>query len=199
MGRSRKSVRRRTTVKVKRKSKKRQNKAIATLPKELKAGQMLVDASIPGTARKQTTWSTDRTLKRNYRDNQVMGDANAIGMDVDVDGDGAAPIKEAGASNPKAQVAIPDDIADEVRATLGHQRLSGKRPPKKLTTVQIKVIGALLDKHGDDIASMVTDTKLNRMQHSQGVLKKMIASYRAYPNLATEGGHRGFHSTQKPS
>ena len=73
-----------------------------------------------------------------------------------------------------------------------------KRPPKKLTTVQIRVIGKLIEAHGrDNVDAMAKDMKLNKMQHSPGVLKKMVESYFAYPNLIDGEGRRDFHSVQK--
>ena len=59
-------------------------------------------------------------------------------------------------------------------------------------------MGKLIEKHGKDgVDSMVKDTKLNSMQHSAGVLKKMVESYYAYPNLINGEGRRDFHSLQK--
>ena len=45
--------------------------------------------------------------------------------------------------------------------------------------------------------AMAKDMKLNKMQHSPGVLKKMVESYFAYPNLIDGEGRRDFHSVQK--
>ena len=59
-------------------------------------------------------------------------------------------------------------------------------------------MGKLIDKHGkDNVDAMVRDIKLNSMQHSSGVLKKMVESYFAYPNLINGEGRRDFHSIQK--
>lgn len=57
-------------------------------------------------------------------------------------------------------------------------RSSGKAAPKRLTTHQRQIVGRLLAAHGEDVAAMQHDRKLNPMQHSQGVLKAMIESFR---------------------
>ena len=90
MGKSRKSVKRRTSVKVTRSKKRKvkQTKATALLPKDVRE-----ELSFPLNAtggRTKTQWDTKRTLKKNYEDNKVASDVNAtIGMDIDGgDGDG---------------------------------------------------------------------------------------------------------------
>lgn len=57
-------------------------------------------------------------------------------------------------------------------------RSSGKAAPKRLTTHQRQIVGRLLAAHGDDVAAMLKDRKLNSMQHSEGVLRALIESYR---------------------
>ena len=64
--------------------------------------------------------------------------------------------------------------------------------------LRIQIVGRLIEKHGkDNIDAMTRDIKLNSMQHSAGVLKKMVESYFAYPNLIDGEGRRDFHSIQK--
>jgi len=138
-------------------------------------------------------WNTKRTLKKNYEDNKVAVNVNAsIGMDVD---------EEERTEKPKKATKVdmvPVSVVDEINATLGKQRSTGRRPPKKLTTVQIRVIGRLIEKHGEkNVDAMAKDIKLNKMQHSAGVLKKMLESYFAYPQLINGEGRRDFHSVQK--
>ena len=178
-------------------SKKKRNilktKATAILPKQVRE-----NLSIPRAAGKlatKTQWDTKRTLKRNYEDNKVVSDANAsIGMDID---EGGSHSESKKTEKNKVEM-LPLDVVDEINATFGLQRSTGRRPPKRLTTVQIKVVGKLIEKHGkDNIAAMAKDIKLNKMQHSQGVLKKMVESYYAYPNLINGEGRRDFHSVQK--
>jgi len=66
---------------------------------------------------------------------------------------------------------------DEMRALLCQQRSTGKAAPRRLTSQQKKIIGALISAHGENIKKMTMDLKLNKMQHTEGVLKKMIESY----------------------
>lgn len=57
-------------------------------------------------------------------------------------------------------------------------RSSGKAAPKRLTSHQRQIVGRLIERHGDDVAAMQHDRKLNPMQHSQGVLRQLVESYR---------------------
>lgn len=57
-------------------------------------------------------------------------------------------------------------------------RSTGKAAPKRLTTHQRQIVGRLVAAHGDDVAAMARDRKLNSMQHSQGVLRALLESYR---------------------
>lgn len=88
------------------------------------------------------------------------------------------------------------DAYDELRAICYKERSTGKALPQRLTTNQRNVIEKLIKAHGSDIVKMAKDIKLNRMQHSQGVLRKMVTSFISYPCLA-DGGHRGFHAPKK--
>lgn len=74
--------------------------------------------------------------------------------------------------------------------------MSGKALPKRLTTHQRSVVEALVKAHGGDVGAMARDRKLNRLQHSEGVLRNLVKSYHAYPILAG-GGHRGFYAPKK--
>ncbi len=56
-------------------------------------------------------------------------------------------------------------------------RSSGKAAPKRLTSHQRQIVQRLIGRHGEDVAAMQHDRKLNPMQHSQGVLRQLIASY----------------------
>ena len=49
------------------------------------------------------------------------------------------------------------------------ERTTGKALPQRLTTKQRNVMKALIDAHGADLGKMVRDSKLNKMQHSEGV------------------------------
>ena len=66
----------------------------------------------------------------------------------------------------------------DLRSAMGLSRLDGPAAPARLTTIQRAAIGKLIAKYGDDLRAMVMDHKLNTMQHSEGVLRKMVASFR---------------------
>lgn len=54
-------------------------------------------------------------------------------------------------------------------------------------------------KHGDDLNSMACDRKLNAMQHTVSVLRELVVSFVAYPELAEGGGSLDFRAPQKTS
>ena len=123
---------------------------------------------------RKTQWDTKRTLKKNYELNKVAADSNAtIGMDIDE-------------SEKKAETKVemvPREVVDEIAATFGQERSTGKRPPKKLTTVQIKVVGKLIEKHGrENIDAMVKDIKLNK--YVVGVSPPARANRQGAPSLS---------------
>jgi len=89
---------------------------------------------------------------------------------------------------------------DEVRGAMGQRRSTGLAPPKQLTTKQRRIVGALVEKHGHDIAAMSRDIKLNKMQHTVAKLRELVVSYVAYPELLQEGGgYLGFRAPKKRS
>ena len=47
-------------------------------------------------------------------------------------------------------------------------------------------------KHGDDLNAMARDRKLNAMQHTVSVLRDLVVSYVAYPELVEGGGSLDF-------
>ena len=57
-------------------------------------------------------------------------------------------------------------------------RSTGKAPPKRLTTHQRQIVRRLVDAHGDDVAGMARDRKLNPMQHTLATLRALLESYR---------------------
>lgn len=167
-------MKRKVSVKVRasKKKKRKDTKAVAILPKQVKEKLELPFAA--GTAARKTQWDTKRTLKKNYELNKVAADSNAtIGMDIDE-------------SEKKAETKVemvPREVVDEIAATFGQERSTGKRPPKKLTTVQIKVVGKLIEKHGrENIDAMVKDIKLNK--YVVGVSPPARANRQGAPSLS---------------
>ena len=65
-------------------------------------------------------------------------------------------------------------------------------PPKRLTTKQRRVVGALVAKHGHDLNAMARDRKLNAMQHTIAQLRELVVSFAAYPDLLEKRRRAGF-------
>lgn len=71
---------------------------------------------------------------------------------------------------------------DDLKSVLGKMRRDGKRLPlEPLTRIQRVYVGRLIDKYGEDHQAMFMDMKLNSMQHSVGVLKKLCTRYHLHP------------------
>ena len=97
----------------------------------------------------------------------------------------------------EARRAVPTATAPRMT---GQRRSTGLAPPKQLTTKQRRIVGALVEKHGHDIAAMSRDIKLNKMQHTVAKLRELVVSYVAYPELLQEGGgYLGFRAPKKRS
>ena len=119
MGRSRKSVRRKVSVKVSASKKKRKvmkTKAHAILPHEVREKLSIPTAS--GKKASKTQWDTKRTLKKNYEDNKVTMNVN---MDIDEE------VQEKKREKKHVEM-LPKDVVDEINATCGKQRSTGRRP-----------------------------------------------------------------------
>ncbi|KMZ66335.1 hypothetical protein ZOSMA_2G03520 [Zostera marina] len=71
---------------------------------------------------------------------------------------------------------------DDLKSVLGKKRRDGKSAPlEPLTRIQRVYVGRLVDKYGDNYQAMFMDMKLNSMQHSVGVLKKLCTKYHLHP------------------
>ena len=92
---------------------------------------------------------------------------------------------------------IPGPGGDELRGALGAERSTGKREPARLTAKQLRIVGALVEAYGEDVEAMARDRKLNAMQHSVGVLKKLVEGYVHSSELAEKGGARDFRAPVK--
>jgi hypothetical protein len=81
------------------------------------------------------------------------------------------------------------DDDDDLRAAEGKPRLDGGRrtPHAALTATQAAVIARLAAAHGDDVAAMARDTKLNRMLLPSSKLRALLEAWRA-AGAAAEGG-----------
>ncbi|PRW59920.1 Nucleolar 16 [Chlorella sorokiniana] len=117
-------------------------------------------------------WDSDDHVEGNYQRAGLVVDANAgYGRNKRRD-----VLKDKAEANPEQLDAEVQD--DELRAAFAKVRTTGKAAPKRLTSHQRQIVGRLLEAHGDDVAAMQHDRKLNPMQHSQGVLKALIESFR---------------------
>ena len=65
----------------------------------------------------------------------------------------------------------------DLHLALRQQHPEGARPPAPLTSNQRQVVQALIDKHGTDVEAMQKDSKLNKMLHSAGTLKRMLHAF----------------------
>ena len=76
---------------------------------------------------------------------------------------------------------------DELKAACGQQRSTGPVPPKRLTPHQRQIATRLIERHGSDLQAMVRDRQLNTMQHSEGVLQKLVESFNHWrPNSGVD-------------
>ncbi|GFR42551.1 hypothetical protein Agub_g3458 [Astrephomene gubernaculifera] len=142
--------------------------------------------------KKDVEWDEKDTLDENYARNQLVSDPNVLLGRKEKKTPLVAPEarKEAG------EETFSDD--DEQRAALHLPRKSGRAPPARLTATQRQVVGALLEKHGEDVHAMMLDTKLNKMQHSEGELRKLIAAYRYWGPTCSAAQKHDFWTEKKP-
>jgi nucleolar protein 16 len=127
-------------------------------------------------------WDAEQLLKDNYKQNKLASDPN-VGFGRNKKEE---PLKERLEDEDEA-----DD--DELRAGCNMMRKSGPAAPQRLTPHQRLIVKALVEKHGEDVKAMVLDMKLNKMQHSSGQLKKMIAA-----NHHWEGDEKERHDFRAP-
>ncbi|GLI63947.1 hypothetical protein VaNZ11_007110 [Volvox africanus] len=141
---------------------------------------------------KKPEWSEKDTLNSNYSRNRLVSDPNVLLGRKEK----KTPLVPAAARKEAGEETFSDD--DEQRAALHLPRKSGKKPPARPTATQRKVVGALLEKHGEDVHAMMMDVKLNKMQHSEGELRKLIEAYRFWgPNCSAAQKH-DFWTEKKP-
>ena len=136
-----------------------------------------------------TAWNEDTTHQHNYAAAGLASDPNKIGKT----GRNAVERREERAGGGNGDGGEHDDgtVAaratvggDEVRGAMGEVRSTGFAPPKRLTTKQRRIVGALVAKHGEtNLPAMFRDRKLNAMQHTIAQLRELVVSYVAYPEL----------------
>lgn len=116
----------------------------------------------------EAEWTLGAPLGRNYAANGLALKANKLEPRGGLERAGRAE------ERPRRKRHLEDEIAGAV----GRQRSTGKRAPQQLAATQRRVVAALFAAHGEDVGAMAKDIKLNKMQHSAGVLRKMVASFR---------------------
>jgi nucleolar protein 16 len=78
------------------------------------------------------------------------------------------------AARPEAEGDVPLD--DDLTAMMAQVRAAGKAAPKRPTPHQRQIVARLAAAHGEDVGAMAMDRRLNPMQHSRGVLERLIAA-----------------------
>lgn len=154
---------------------------------------------LPGATR-ETEWNKDATHLENFAKHGLAVDPNKTGRRGRNSAPTSAPGgggggKKGGAGKTLADEAIVD--GDESRGAFGQMRSTGPAPPRRLTTHQRNIVGKLIEKHGHDVEAMFRDIKLNKMQHTVGVLMGLCESYHAYPDLGAKGGNRDFRAPKR--
>jgi nucleolar protein 16 len=165
--------------------------------KKTKQHVKVVPVRLPGAA-EDTAWKEDTTHVGNYSVVGIVSDPNAVGK---TGRNSKAPLGASGAEEPEDTSVAATAIVggDEVRGLLGQVRSTGLAPPKRLTTKQRRVVGALVAKHGHDLNAMARDRKLNAMQHTIAQLRELVVSFAAYPDLLENGGALDFRAPIKTS
>ncbi|GLC41157.1 hypothetical protein PLESTB_001797200 [Pleodorina starrii] len=150
------------------------------------------DPALVKRLKKKPEWDEKDTLGENYSRNQLVADPNILLGRKEK----KTPLVPPEVRKEAGEETFSDD--DEQRAALNMPRKSGKAPPPRLTSTQRKVVGALLEKHGDDVHAMMLDTKLNKMQHSEGELRKLIEAYRFWGPTCSAAQKHDFWTDKKP-
>ncbi|KAK1292033.1 hypothetical protein QJS10_CPB17g01312 [Acorus calamus] len=164
-----------------RKYKKSRAKVRVALPKK-KPNVFKPAFSLPPQLSSSSEWDDKASLLKNYRSFGVVSNPNLLGVRAR-----STPLVLQSSS-----LQLPRDVddllhdedpgsdleSDDLKTALGKRRRDGKQAaPLMLTAMQRLHVGKLVEKYGDDYQAMFMDTKLNRMQHSAGTLKKLCERY----------------------
>ena len=117
---------------------------------------------LPG-AKDETEWDQNTTHQSNYTQVGIVSDPNRIGKTgrnsqklVELgEGEDSAAVAKAKKEADTSVAAQATVGGDEVRGLLGQVRSTGLAPPKRLTTKQRRIVGALIAKHGENLNAMV--------------------------------------------
>ncbi|GBF93672.1 hypothetical protein Rsub_06775 [Raphidocelis subcapitata] len=183
MGRSRRRLKK-TAPKVKVGVVKRNKTQKAKLPTELREQRPDVEKRL----NQKPEWKEEATLTSNYGANKFVLDPNeGFGRNLK-----PQPLKSKEEREAEDGGTYSDD--DEMRAATGLVRKAGRAPPKPLTTHQKQIVQKLLDAHGEDVQAWFRDTKLNRMQHSEGKLRELLESFKFH----SSSSRHDFRAPRKP-
>ena len=114
---------------------------------------------LPG-AKDETTWDQDRTHQLNYEHVGIVNDPNKIGktgrnsskLEALEEGETEAAAAKRRRDEDTSVAAQATVGGDEVRGLLGQVRSTGLAPPKRLTTKQRRIVGALVVRPNADQA-----------------------------------------------
>ena len=114
---------------------------------------------LPG-AKDETTWDQDRTHQLNYEHLGIVNDPNKIGktgrnsskLEALEEGETEAAAAKRRRDEDTSVAAQATVGGDEVRGLLGQVRSTGLAPPKRLTTKQRRIVGALVVRPNADQA-----------------------------------------------
>ena len=167
--------------------------------KKAKQHVKVLPVRLPGTA-EDTDWKLDTTHQGNYTTVGIVSDPNALGKT----GRNSRQTVGTGsdARRPEKDISLASTATlggDEVRGLLGQVRSTGLALPKRLTSKQRRIVGALVEKYGEDLNAMSRDRKLNAMQHTIAQLRELVVSFAAYPELMENGGSCDFRAPIKTS
>ncbi|KAK1315831.1 Ubiquitin-like-specific protease ESD4 [Acorus calamus] len=136
----------------------------------------------PQLSSSSSEWDDKASILKNYRSFGVVSNPNLLGVRAR-----STPLVLQSSSLQLPRDA--DDLlhdedpgsdleSDDLKTALGKRRRDGKQAALlMLTAMQRLHVGKLVEKYGDDYQAMFMDTKLNRMQHSAGTLKKLCERY----------------------
>ncbi|XP_024521917.1 nucleolar protein 16-like [Selaginella moellendorffii] len=147
------------------KYRKNRPKVRVRVPKKPKRPQAQ-DVAIPGS--QEILKLDEKTVTASYKSAGILADPNRL-QSHDL---------------PLTDAVMESLETDDVRSALGKKRRDGKNAGlQRLTKMQRVHIARLIKQYGNDFEAMARDIKLNTMQHSQGVLRKLCARFHAYHQL----------------
>jgi nucleolar protein 16 len=152
------------------------------LRKQRKAAPHPVPVVLPGVAT-ATGWDEDVTPSANYKRLGLSASLQADkgrshGVRAAAAAAAAAASAPPDAPQPLGRLATAGD-PESLRLATGRRLARGARPPRPLTARQRRLVGALVAAHGDDVAAMARDTKLNPLQHTGSALRVLVDAFAA--------------------